>query len=73
MPRFRATLFLAQAAILVLLMVITILIILPRQTRRQIRHRLADFVLWQWIKGSAISARAHHWLWREGNGHGGTH
>lgn len=51
-----------------LLVVIGVLILLPRRVTRQVRHRLMDFVLWQWIQGSHISSRAHKWLWNEGNG-----
>lgn len=46
-----------------------IVALMPRKLTRQLRHKLADLVLWQWIKGSKISSLAHQWLWREGNGH----
>lgn len=40
----------------------------PRPITRRLRHKLADFVLWQWLKGSKISSIVHSWLWQENNG-----
>ena len=43
--------------------------IMPREHTRRLRHKLAAAVLWQWVRGSKISAIAHGWLWKNGNGH----
>lgn len=56
------------AVALLLLIAIGFLALLPHGYTQQLRHRLADGVLWQWVKGSKISAKAHGWLWDEGNG-----
>src|SRR5262245_277866 len=45
-----------------------IVAIMPREHTRRLRHKLARFVLWQWLKGSVLSSILHDWLWREGNG-----
>lgn len=45
-----------------------VLAILPREHTRQLRRKLASFVMWQWVKGMKISRIAHDWLWSEGNG-----
>lgn len=51
-----------------LLVAVGFLILLPREHTRQVRHRLAEGVLWEWVTNSKFSARAHNWLWNEGNG-----
>ncbi len=43
---------------------------MPRRYTRLLRHHLAKFIVWQWVKGSKISSRVHTWLWQEGNGDG---
>ncbi len=52
----------------VLSLLIILLLILPLSYTGQLRHKLAEFVLWQWIKGSKVSAVVHEWLWASGNG-----
>jgi len=52
-----------------LLALIVFLILLPRRITRQVRYRLMDFNLWQWVQGSHISAKIHKWL-ENGNGNG---
>lgn len=61
-------LFPGLASIIFLICVSLSVLIMPRAVTRQLRHRLAQFVLWQWVKGSKLSAVLHQWLWREGNG-----
>lgn len=45
-----------------------IIAIAPREHTRQLRLKLAEFVMWQWIKSMKVSRIAHDWLWAEGNG-----
>lgn len=45
-----------------------VLTLLPREYTRQLRRRLAGFVMWQWMKGMKVSRIAHDWLWDAGNG-----
>lgn len=53
-----------------LLTILALIIALaPREQTRQLRRRLAKFVMWQWVKSMKISHLAHDWLWSEGNGH----
>lgn len=44
--------------------------LIPRAYTRRLRHRLAEFVVWQWVKGSKLSSIIHDWLWKNGNGNG---
>lgn len=72
MSKFELTLlillFPGLAIVIFLICIALIVLVIPRAVTRQLRHRLAQVVLWQWIKGSKASAVLHQWLWREGNG-----
>lgn len=45
-------------------------VMMPRETVRAIRHRLATQDMWLWRKGSLVHAKIHAWLWQRGNGNG---
>ena len=63
-------LFCVSLPALVIALAAFVVAIVPRTYTKRIRHRLAGMVLWQWVKGSKVSAWLHTWLWRNGNGNG---
>jgi hypothetical protein len=46
-----------------------VLIILPRERTRRIRHALARVVQGGWIASSRLWTMIHEDLWQKGNGH----
>lgn len=53
----------------ILNVIMFILVILPRDKTRLIRHALAAMVMKLWISDSRLWAMIHDDLWQKGNGH----
>lgn len=50
-------------------LIVVILVLLPRQHTRRVRHALAIIPLMLWASFSRLFALGHDVLWQKGNGH----
>jgi hypothetical protein len=50
------------------ILVLFVLIMAPRQIVARMRRGLADFVLWQWVRMSAVSHHFYEYFYERKNG-----
>lgn len=69
MTGFKRAFILFAIANLALNLFMFILVIMPRQHTRRIRHALARLVINLWVGTSRVWSMLHEDLWQRGNGH----
>ncbi len=69
MTGFKRLVVLFAIANLAFTLFMFVLIILPRQYTRRIRHALARLVVGAWVGNSRVWSMLHDDLWQKGNGH----